>query len=158
MSSSHHIMPSSHHMVMCNAPQSLLDWSFSVSGCWSGKYHALSIMWSFSIMLYHLFSHTMSYAPILTHHQTNSFPMTMFSLCPCNSFVPMTHFISLTILPIVHTLLVAFVLYCHSIYGSHVCGVLSQPHFCIEAVLGSVAGTPQLYNLGISSPFCTHCA
>src|SRR6202000_2956479 len=33
----------------------------------------------------------------------------------------MTHFISLTILPIVLTLF-AFILYCCSIYGSHICG------------------------------------
>ena len=37
----------------------------------------------FSIMLYHLLSHTMSYAPILTHHRTNSFLMMRFSICPC---------------------------------------------------------------------------
>ena len=35
----------------------------------------------FSIMLYHPFSHTMSYAPIFTHRQTNSFPMMTLSLC-----------------------------------------------------------------------------
>ena len=34
----------------------------------------------------------------------------------------MTHFISLMILPILPTLFVVFVSYCHSIYGSHVCG------------------------------------
>ena len=52
--------------------------------------------------------------------------------CPfvsADSFIPMTHFISLTILPIILTLLLAFVLYCCSIYGLHVCGVLSWPQF-----------------------------
>ena len=81
-----------------------------------------SLMWSFSIMLYHLFSHTMSYAPILTHLWTKSLPMTTLSLCPwwfIRSHDPL-HF--LTILPNVLTLLLAFVLYCYSINGSHVCG------------------------------------
>ena len=131
MSSLRHITPSSRHMMMSNALQSPLDRSSIVSGCLSGKHHALFIMWSFSIMLYHLFSHTMSYAPILTHPQTNFFPMMTFSLCPCwfiRSHDPL-HF--LTILPIVLTLLLAFVSYCCSIYGSHVCGVLSWPQFCI---------------------------
>ena len=73
-------------------------------------------------MLYHLLSHLMSYAPILTHPRTNFFPMTTLSLCLDDSFVLMTHFISLTILPIVLTLLLAFVSFCCSIYGSHVCG------------------------------------
>ena len=63
----------------------------------------------FSILLYHLLSHTMSYAPILTHLWTNFFPMMTLSLCPwwfiC-SHNPL-HF--LTILPIVLTLLLAFV-------------------------------------------------
>ena len=81
MSSLRHITPSSRHMMMSNALQSLFDRSFIVSRCLSGNYHALFIMWSFSIMLYHLFSHHMSYAPILTHPRTNSFPMTMISLC-----------------------------------------------------------------------------
>ena len=45
------------------------------------------------------------------------------------SFVLMTHFISLTILPIIHTLFDAFLSYCYSIYGLHICGVLSWPHF-----------------------------
>ena len=40
-------------------------------------------MWSFSIMLYHPFSHPMLYAPILTHLWTNSFPMTTLFLCLC---------------------------------------------------------------------------
>ena len=71
----------------------------------------------FSIMLYRPFSHHMSYAPILTHPRTNSFPMTTISLCFDDSFVLMTHFISLTILPIILTLLLAFVSYCCSIYG-----------------------------------------
>ena len=35
----------------------------------------------FSIMLYHLLSHPMSYAPILNHPRTNSFPMMTISLC-----------------------------------------------------------------------------
>ena len=69
--------------MMSHALQLLLDWSFLVSGYLSGKYHTLFTTWSFSIMLYHPPSHTMSYAPILTHPWTNSFPMTMFSLCPC---------------------------------------------------------------------------
>ena len=37
----------------------------------------------FFIMLYHPFSHPMSYAPILTHLWTNSFPMMILSLCLC---------------------------------------------------------------------------
>ena len=45
-----------------------------------------------------------------------------FPFVLADSFVLITHFISLTILPIVLTLLLAFVLYCCSIYGSHVCG------------------------------------
>ena len=57
------------------------------------------------------------------------FPWRHFPFVSADSFVPMTHFISLTILPIVLTLLLAFVLYCCSIYGSHVCGVLPQPQF-----------------------------
>ena len=117
------------HMMMSNALQLLLDRSFLVSRYLSGKCHALFIMWSFSIMLYHLFSHHMSYAPILTHPWTNFFPMTTFFLCLCwfiCSHDPL-HF--LTILPIVLTLLLAFVLYCCSIYGSHICGVLSRPQF-----------------------------
>ena len=65
---------------MSHALQSLLDQSFHVSRYLSGKYHTLFIVWSFSIMLYHLLSHPMSYAPILTHPQTNSFPMTTLSL------------------------------------------------------------------------------
>ena len=83
MSSLRHTIPSSRHMMMSNALQSLLDRSFPVSGCSSGKYHALFIMWSSSIMLYHPFSHTMSYAPILTHPWTNSFPMMTLYLCLC---------------------------------------------------------------------------
>ena len=67
---------------MNSALQSLLDQSFLVSGYLSGKYHALFIMWSFHIMLHHLFSHHMSYAPILTHLRTNSLPMMTLSLCP----------------------------------------------------------------------------
>ena len=77
------VMSSLCHMMMSNALQSLLDQSFLVSGYLSGKYHAVFIMQSFSIMLYHPPSHTMSYAPILTHPWTNSFPMMMFFLCPC---------------------------------------------------------------------------
>src|ERR1700743_1250864 len=46
----------------------------------------------------------------------------IFPFVLADSFFLMTHFISLTILPIVLTLLLAFVLYCCSIYGSHVCG------------------------------------
>ena len=64
----------------------------------------------------------MSYAPILTHLRTNFFPITTFSLCPCQfirSHDPL-HF--LTILPIVLTLLLAFVSYCYSIYGSGIGG------------------------------------
>ena len=76
-------MSSLHHMMMSNALQLLLDRSFLVSRYLSGKYHALFIIWSFSIMLYHPSSHTMSYAPILTHPRTNSLPMTTFSLCLC---------------------------------------------------------------------------
>ena len=129
MSSSLHITPSLHYRMTCPAPQSLLNQSFLVFRYLLGKYHVLSVTCSFSIMLYHPFSRTMLYAPILTHHWTNSFPMTIFSLCLADSFVPMTHFISLTILPIIHTLLDPFILYCCSIYGSHFCGVLSQPHF-----------------------------
>src|ERR1700743_3382068 len=78
MSSSSHITPSLRHMMMSNSLQSPLDRSFLVSGCLSDKYHALFIMGSFSIMLYHPSSHTMSYAPILTHHWTNFFLMTHF--------------------------------------------------------------------------------
>ena len=132
MSFSHHITPStpsSHHKVMSHALQWLLDRSFLVSGYLSGKYHALFITWSFSIMLYHPPSHTMSYAPILTHLQTNFFPMTILSFVCADSFVLMTHFISLTILPIILTLPLAFVSYCCSIYGSHICGFLSWPQF-----------------------------
>ena len=84
--SSHHCAISHHHCtikMMSHALQSLLDWSFPVSGYFSGKYHALFITWSFSIMLYHPFSHTMSYAPILTYLRTNFFPMTSLSLCLC---------------------------------------------------------------------------
>ena len=57
------------------------------------------------------------------------FPWRHFSFVLDDSFVPMTHFISLMILPIVLTLLLAFVPYCCSIYGSHICGVLSRPQF-----------------------------
>ena len=77
-----HIMPSLHHMMMCHALQSPLDWSFPVSGCLPGRYHALFIMWSFSIMLYHPLSHPISYFCILTHHRTNFLPMPTLSLCP----------------------------------------------------------------------------
>ena len=58
-----------------------------------------------------------------------SFPWRHFPFVSADSFVHMTHFISLMILPIVLTLLLAFVLYCCSFYGSHVCGVLSRPQF-----------------------------
>ena len=122
VSSLRHIAPSSHPMMMNNALQSPLDQSLLVSGCLSGKYHVLFIIWSFSIMLYHPLSHHMSYAPILTHLRTNFFPMTTFSLCPwwfIRSHDPL-HF--LTTLPIVLTLLLAFVSYCCSIYGSGVGG------------------------------------
>ena len=44
MSLLRHITPSSRHMMMSNALQSLLDRSFPVSGCLSGKYHVLFIM------------------------------------------------------------------------------------------------------------------
>ena len=57
------------------------------------------------------------------------FPWQHFSFVSVDSFVLMTHFISLTILPIVLTLLLTFVSYCCSIYGLHVCGVLSWPQF-----------------------------
>ena len=126
---SHHITPSSYHMMMCHVPQSLLDCFFPVSGYLLGKYHTLFITWFFSIVLYHPISHTMSYAPILTHLRTNFLPMTTLSLCLCwfiRSHDPL-HF--LTILPIILTLLLAFVSYCCSIYGSNICGVLSRPQF-----------------------------
>ena len=83
----------------------------------------------FSIMLYHPFSHHMSYAPILTHLRTNSFPMTTISHCFwwfIRSHDPLKF---LMILPIILTLLLAFVPYCCSIYGPNVCGVLSRPQF-----------------------------
>ena len=57
------------------------------------------------------------------------FPWRHFPFVLDDSFVPITHFISLTILQIVLTLLLAFVLYCCSIYGTNVCGVLSRPQF-----------------------------
>ena len=50
------------------------------------------------------------------------FPWRCFPFVLADSFVPITHFISLTILPIFLTLFLAFVSYCCSIYGSHVCG------------------------------------
>ena len=81
------------------------------------------------IMLYHPFSHAMSYAPMFIHYWTLNLPVTHSPFVLADSFILTTHFISLTILQIIHTLLVAFILYCCSIYGSHVCGVLSWPHF-----------------------------
>ena len=53
-----------------------------------------------------------------------SFPWQHFPFVLADLFILMTHFISLMILPIVLTLLLAFVSYCCSIYGSH---ILSGP-------------------------------
>ena len=57
------------------------------------------------------------------------FPWRQFPFVLDDSLVLMTHFISLTILPIVLTVLLVFVSYCCSIYGSNVCGALSRPQF-----------------------------
>ena len=141
------VPPSSRHNMMSHALQSLLDQSFPVSGYFSGKYHTLFITWSFSIMLYHPPSHTMSYAPILTHLQTNFFPMTMFSLCPCwfiRSHDPL-HFLNdltnhshppscLYSLLLFYLWLACLWSFCHG------------HSFCTWALLGSVAGAPQLCN------------
>ena len=96
VSSSLHIMPSLHHRMMHPAPLLPLDWTFIVSKCLSGKVLCSFLTCSFSIMIYHPFSHTMSYAPILTHHRTNLFPMMMFSPCLCwfiRSYDPL-HFLN----------------------------------------------------------------
>ena len=112
-----------------------------------------------SLLCFIILSPTLCHMPLsLLITGLLSFPWWHFPFVLADSFVPMTHFISIMILPIVLTLFVAFVSYCCSIYGSHICGVLSWPHFCIWAALGSVAGAPQLCNLGISLPFCAHCA
>ena len=76
----------------------------------------------FSLTLCHIPLFLFITGPIL-------FPWQHFPFVFHDSFIPMTHFFSSMILPIIHTLLDAFVSYCCSIYGSHVCGVLSQPHF-----------------------------
>ena len=77
-----------------------------------------------------IFSHTLCCMPLsLLIFRLIPFPWRCLPLVFVDSFVLMTHFISLTILPIVLTLLLAFVSYCCSIYESHVCGVLSQPQF-----------------------------
>ena len=156
MSSFHHIMPSSHHMMMCHVLQSLLDRPFPVSGYLSGKYHALFIIWSFSIMRYHLLSHTMSYAPIFTHW-TNSFPMTTLSFCLCwfiRSHYPL-HFLKRSYQSFTPSFLPLFLIVV--LFMGHMFVEFCHSHtFVFKAVLGSVAGAPQLCNLRISSPFCAH--
>ena len=113
MLSSHHITPSLHHKMMSHAPQLLLDWSFPVSRYLSGKYHALFIMWSF-LLCFIIFSLTLCHIPLsLLIIRPIPFPWQHFPFVSADSFVLMTHFISLTILPIVHTLFVAFVSDCH---------------------------------------------
>ena len=136
MSSSLHITPSLHHKMAHPVPQLLLNWSFLVSRYFSGKYHVLHITWSlllcfiiFSLTLCHMSLFLLIIGPIF-------FPWQCFPFVPAGSFVPMTHFIPSTILPIILTLFDAFVPYCCSIYGSHVCGVLSQPQFSYLSCIG----------------------
>ena len=76
----------------------------------------------FSLTLHHMLL-------FLLIFQLISFPWWHFPFVSADLFIPITHLNYLTISPIIHTLFDAFVSNCCSIYGSHVCGVLSQPHF-----------------------------
>ena len=80
----HVIVPPYHAIIAPYSDESCVPIAIGsalpVSKYLSGKYHALFITWSSSIMLYHPPSHTMSYASILTHHWTKIFPMTTFFL------------------------------------------------------------------------------
>ena len=58
------------------------------------------------------------------------FPWQHFPFVSADSFVPITHFISLTILPIILTLLLAFVSYCCSIYGTSFVEFCHSYSFC----------------------------
>ena len=69
-----------HHQLMCPAFNLVLDWSSPVSRLFVRWVLRSFIIWSLSIMLYHPFSHTMSYAPIFTHHWTPDFPWWTFPL------------------------------------------------------------------------------
>ena len=82
------------------------------------------------LLCFIILSLTLCYMPLsLLIYSLISFPWQQFPFVSADSFVLMTHFISLTILPIVPTLLLAFVSYCCSIYGLHICGVLPRPQF-----------------------------
>ena len=82
------------------------------------------------LLCFIIFSLTICHMPLsLLITRPILFPCQCFPFVFDDSSILMTHFISLTILPIIHTLLDAFAPYCCSIYGLHICGVLSQPHF-----------------------------
>ena len=114
-------------------------WVMRSNRYWIGPSLSLGI-WQVSITLFSpcdpfllcftIFSLTLCHMPLsLLISRPVVFPWQHFPFVSADSFVLMTHFIFLTILPIVLTLLLAFVLYCCSIYGLHVCGVLSRPQF-----------------------------
>ena len=89
------------------------------------------------LLCFIIFSLTLCHMPLsLLIIGLISFPQWHSPFDLADSFVLSTHFISFTISPIIHTLLDPFVLYCCSIYGSHVCGVLSQPHFLYLSCIG----------------------
>ena len=127
-----------HPFISCHS--CTIRWQILCSNCyWIGPSFSLGIC---QVIIMFFPSHNILYSALLTflsmpHHMPlclltivpHAFPWQHFPFISADSFVPMTHFISLTILPIIQTLLDPFVLNCHSIYGSHVCGVLSQPQF-----------------------------
>ena len=165
--SCHHCAISHHHHVLwwwiMRSNRHWIDPSLSPGVCQV----SITLFWScdpFFIMLYHPFSHDMSYAPVFTHHWILDFLMTHFPFVLADSFVLTTHFISnqptnhglaavlfskavnfmglfyqptptKTIWPLPCSLMPLF-LYCCDIYRSHICGVLSWPHFCIYTALG----------------------
>ena len=130
---------SCHHSTISHHRHAIWWWVMRSNRHWIGSSLSPGIC-QVSIMLFTLhdpfllcfiiLSHTLCHMPLFSLIiRLISFPWQCSPFVFANSFIPMTHFISLMILPIVLTLLDAFVLYCYSIYRLHVCGVLSEPQF-----------------------------
>ena len=130
--SCHHPFISCHqlcHWLTCPVYNSPLDWSNPVSRLFV-RWVSRSLSYDSPLLCFIILSPTLCHMPLsLLIIRLISFPWQHFPFVLDDSFILMIHFISLMILPIVHTLLDAFVPYCCSIYGLHICGVLSWPHF-----------------------------
>ena len=130
---------SCHHCAISHHRHTIWWWVMHSNRYWIGPSLSPGIC-QVSITLFHhvilfllcviILSLTLCHMPLsLLIFELISFPWRHFPFVSDDSFVLMTHFISLMILPIVLTLLLAFVPYYCSIYGSNVCGVLSRPQF-----------------------------